>query len=81
MKYLEKLPEVQSAAGAALLDLGDGNWKMGEGAPLTAKAKGPKLGAGDEQVILSHYVCASFACLLSPENTHLKSFSVPQSTW
>ncbi|KAJ7661915.1 Cullin repeat-like-containing domain protein [Mycena polygramma] len=38
------LPEVQSAASAALLQLGDGNWKMGHEA-----------GGGDEQVILEHF--------------------------
>ncbi|KAG5221478.1 exocyst complex component exo [Salix suchowensis] len=29
VQYLDRLPEVQSAAGSALLKLGDGNWKMG----------------------------------------------------
>ncbi|KAF7321126.1 hypothetical protein HMN09_00200600 [Mycena chlorophos] len=53
VKYLDRLPEVHSAAAAALLQLGDGNWKMGEGVSV---AKGPKLGDGDEQVILEHFV-------------------------
>ncbi|KAF7307897.1 hypothetical protein MKEN_01150400 [Mycena kentingensis (nom. inval.)] len=53
VKYLDRLPEVHSAAAAALLQLGDGNWKMGEGVSL---AKGPKLGDGDEQLILEHFV-------------------------
>ncbi|KAL0957917.1 hypothetical protein HGRIS_000098 [Hohenbuehelia grisea] len=53
VKYLERLPEVQSAAGAALLLLGDGNWKMGEGVQV---GKGSKLGEGDEQLILEHFI-------------------------
>ncbi|KAJ7054683.1 Cullin repeat-like-containing domain protein [Mycena amicta] len=53
VKYLDRLPEVHSAAAAALLQLGDGNWKMGEGVQV---AKGPKLGDGDEQLILEHFV-------------------------
>ncbi len=54
VKYLDRIPEVQSAAGAALLTLGDGNWKMGEGVQV---GKASKLGEGDEHVILEHYVC------------------------
>jgi exocyst complex component 7 len=51
---MERLPEVQTAAGAALTALGDGNWKMGEGVSVQKS----KLGEGDEAVILEHYVCA-----------------------
>ncbi|SJL17663.1 uncharacterized protein ARMOST_21220 [Armillaria ostoyae] len=53
VKYLDRIPEVQSAAGAALVTLGDGNWKMGEGVQV---GKASKLGEGDEHVILEHYV-------------------------
>ncbi|CAK5272856.1 unnamed protein product [Mycena citricolor] len=53
VKYLERLPDVQEAASSALLQLGDGNWKMGEGVQV---GKGNKLGDGDEQVILEHFV-------------------------
>ncbi|KAH8813634.1 exocyst complex component, exo70 subunit [Flagelloscypha sp. PMI_526] len=53
VKYLDRLPDVQGAAASALLALGDGNWKMGEG---VAVSKGPKLGEGDEQIILEHFV-------------------------
>lgn len=56
IKYLTALPAVQVAVGAALLVLGDGNWKMGEGLQLS---KGPKLMEGQENVILEHYVCKS----------------------
>ncbi|KDQ22999.1 hypothetical protein PLEOSDRAFT_62377 [Pleurotus ostreatus PC15] len=55
VQYLDRLPEVQSAAGSALLKLGDGNWKMGEGVLPTA-AKASKLGEGDESLILEHFV-------------------------
>jgi exocyst complex protein 7 len=54
VQYLDRIPEVQDAAGSALLMLGDGNWKMGEGLQV---AKGPKLGDGDEAVVLEHYLC------------------------
>ncbi|KAJ7918299.1 Cullin repeat-like-containing domain protein [Mycena leptocephala] len=53
VKYMDRLPEVHSAAGAALLQLGDGNWKMGEGVTV---GKGAKLGGGDEQLILEHFM-------------------------
>ncbi|KAJ6529055.1 Cullin repeat-like-containing domain protein [Mycena vulgaris] len=53
VKYMDRLPEVQGAASDALLQLGDGNWKMGEGVQV---GKGSKLGDGDEQVILEHFV-------------------------
>ncbi|KAF9490346.1 exocyst complex component, exo70 subunit [Pleurotus eryngii] len=55
VQYLDRLPEVQSAAGSALLKLGDGNWKMGEGVLPTA-AKASKLGEGDESLFLEHFV-------------------------
>lgn len=60
MKYLLAIPSVQEAAGSALLTLGDGNWKMGEGLTVS---KGPKLGEGDESVVLEHYLC-EFCCLI-----------------
>ncbi|KAJ7153068.1 Cullin repeat-like-containing domain protein [Mycena crocata] len=53
VKYMDRLPEVHGAAGSALLQLGDGNWKMGEGVQV---GKAPKLGDGDEQLILEHFV-------------------------
>ena len=48
------IPAVQDAVGSALLTLGDGNWKMGDGVQVN---KGPKLGEGDETVIIEHYFC------------------------
>ncbi|KAF8886743.1 exocyst complex component exo70 subunit [Infundibulicybe gibba] len=51
--YLERLPDVKSAVGSALLTLGDGNWKMGEGVQV---GKASKAGDGDESVLIEHYV-------------------------
>lgn len=59
VKYMERLPEVQSAAGAALIALGDGNWKMGEGTTLGPKTAKP-LSSGDESIILQHYICTYY---------------------
>ncbi|KAF8909873.1 Cullin repeat-like-containing domain protein [Mucidula mucida] len=51
VKYLETLPEVQSAAGLALATLGDGNWKMGDG-----KQVGKKVDTNvSERTLLEHY--------------------------
>lgn len=50
---MERLPEVQSAVGAALLKLGDGNWKMGEGVRVGMTAKTEE---SDETVVLEHFV-------------------------
>ncbi|KAF7297371.1 hypothetical protein MIND_00970600 [Mycena indigotica] len=66
VKYLDRLPEVHGAAGAALLQLGDGNWKMGEGVQVQ---KGPKLGDGDEQVILEHFIYDVVSTALASLNT------------
>ncbi|KAG6864265.1 hypothetical protein C0991_010983 [Blastosporella zonata] len=55
IKYMERLPQVQAAVGSALLTLGDGNWKMGEGVQV---GKAAKAGESDEAVILEHYICA-----------------------
>ena len=48
------MPEVREAACAMLLTLGDGNWKMGEGARI---AKGTRQDV-DEKTILEHFTCA-----------------------
>lgn len=71
VKYLERLPDVSGAVGTALIALGDGNWKMGEGvmAGMKGGAAGQqtKLGEGDEGVVIEHYTCASYPFL----STHL----------
>ncbi|KAF8309619.1 Cullin repeat-like-containing domain protein [Amanita rubescens] len=54
--YLTKLPIVKGAVGSALLSLGDGNWKMGEGVQVGKGSKLPLVGGegGDtEQTILN----------------------------
>lgn len=52
---MEKLPQVQAAVGSALLTLGDGNWKMGEGVQVGKVTT--KSGESDETVLLEHFVC------------------------
>ncbi|KIP11817.1 hypothetical protein PHLGIDRAFT_62971 [Phlebiopsis gigantea 11061_1 CR5-6] len=52
VQYVERLPEVQTGVASALLTLGDGNWRMGEGVQV---GKTPKAGDIDEQTILEHY--------------------------
>lgn len=48
---------MQAAASSALLALGDGNWKMGEGVQVGKSSKG---GDVDEIVILEHFLCKLF---------------------
>lgn len=57
MEFLERVPEVKTAVGSALLKLGDGNWKMGEGITVPKTAR---LGEGDEDLILENFICQSF---------------------
>jgi exocyst complex protein 7 len=66
------VPEVKAAVGSALLKLGDGNWKMGEGITVPKTAR---LGEGDEDLILENFICQFF---LSPFHRSLTSL---QSTW
>ncbi|KAH7910959.1 Cullin repeat-like-containing domain protein [Hygrophoropsis aurantiaca] len=54
-QYLERIPEVQEAVGSALLSLGDGNWKMGDGKQIS-KGQKSTLGEGDEMTIIKHYI-------------------------
>lgn len=53
VSYLERMPEVQTAVGAALLTLGDGNWKMGEGVQVGRSNKAEVV---DERTVLEHYL-------------------------
>ncbi|KAI0062820.1 hypothetical protein BV25DRAFT_623858 [Artomyces pyxidatus] len=53
IRYLEQLLEVRDAVESALLTLGDGNWKMGDGVRV---ANAPKLGPGSEHILLEHYI-------------------------
>ena len=54
MEFIERVPEVKAAVGSALLKLGDGNWKMGEGITVPKTAR---LGEGDEDLILENFIC------------------------
>ncbi|KAF8811734.1 hypothetical protein BYT27DRAFT_7276127 [Phlegmacium glaucopus] len=53
VKYIEKIPRVQTAIESALLALGDGNWKMGEGIQV---GKGVKTDEVDHSNIIEHFV-------------------------
>ncbi|KAF9652386.1 hypothetical protein BDM02DRAFT_3266446 [Thelephora ganbajun] len=53
VEFLERVPEVKTAVGSALLKLGDGNWKMGEGITVPKTAR---LGEGDEDLILENFI-------------------------
>ncbi len=52
--YLSQLPEVLDAVGSALVAMGDGMWKMGEGA---GKVFG-KSDQDDERIVIEHFVCS-----------------------
>jgi exocyst complex protein 7 len=52
--YLSQIPEVMDAVGSALVTLGDGMWKMGEGA---GKVFG-KSDQDDERVVIEHFICS-----------------------
>jgi len=54
VKYLERLPKVQTAVSPALLALGDGDWKMGEGVQV---GKSPQGRITDENITLEHFLC------------------------
>ena len=46
---------MKDAAASALLTLGDGNWRMGEGTQV-GKTKPTEV---DEKTVLEHFTCAS----------------------
>ncbi|KAL1941802.1 hypothetical protein VTO73DRAFT_6802 [Trametes versicolor] len=70
VQYLERIPAVQDAAASALLTLGDGNWKMGEGTQI-GKTKAAEV---DEQTVLQHFthdvVSATVQSLLTLSRTN-----------
>ncbi|KAI0073224.1 hypothetical protein K474DRAFT_1666843 [Panus rudis PR-1116 ss-1] len=53
VSYIERIPEVRDAVASALLTLGDGNWKMGDGVQV---GKGAKAAEVDERTVLEHYL-------------------------
>ncbi|KAF8491339.1 exocyst complex component exo70 subunit [Russula emetica] len=62
-RYLEQLLEVRGAVGPALMLLGDGNWKMGDG--VQAKPNKGKAAPGSESVLIAHYAYDVVATLLT----------------
>jgi hypothetical protein len=69
LRYLEQLLEVRDAVGSALMLLGDGNWRMGEG--IQAKANQGKPAPGSESILIEHYTCTCvlFSRLPGPSHT------------
>ncbi|THH20305.1 hypothetical protein EW146_g1018 [Bondarzewia mesenterica] len=56
IRYLEQILAVQDAVASALVTLGDGNWKMGDGMRL-ATNKNPKSNEViNERILLEHYI-------------------------
>ncbi|EMD34621.1 hypothetical protein CERSUDRAFT_86027 [Gelatoporia subvermispora B] len=53
VQYMEKIQEVRDGVAGALMTLGDGNWKMGEG---TQVGKTNKSADVDERTVLEHYI-------------------------
>jgi hypothetical protein len=77
--YISKIPDVQGAVSAALLALGDGNWKMGEGVQVGAVGKraqptssssayggmdGEEEGPDEGREVLEHYIRESYRWLV-----------------
>jgi len=69
MQYMERIPDVQEAVGAALLSLGDGNWRMGDGMPVAKSNLGP----GDGSIIIEHFIYDVINTVISSLNTLSKS--------
>lgn len=59
VRYLEQLLVVRDAVGPALMLLGDGNWRMGDG--IQAKPNKGKPAPGSESVLIAHYTRTSFS--------------------
>ncbi|KIJ59184.1 hypothetical protein HYDPIDRAFT_118771 [Hydnomerulius pinastri MD-312] len=55
VQYMDRIPEVQEAVGSALLALGDGNWKMGDGKRV-GKTPNPSTSEVNEKTLIQHYV-------------------------
>jgi exocyst complex protein 7 len=53
VEYLQQIPQVVDAVGTALVALGDGMWKMGEGAGKVLD----KSDQDDERLLIEHFVC------------------------
>ncbi|KAG5640956.1 hypothetical protein DXG03_006537 [Asterophora parasitica] len=75
VKYMERLPQVETAVGSALLTLGDGNWKMGEGVQVGKSAK--LAGESDETAVLEHFVYDVIVTAITSLNTLSRSSRRP----
>ena len=51
---MKQLIQVEDAVCSALMALGDGNWRMGEGVQV---GKASKLSEANGRVVLEHYLC------------------------
>lgn len=69
---MERIFEVRDVVGPALLTLGDGNWKMGEG--VQVGNEGAKTDVGDEQTVIEHYTCHFFMFLIFSIALFTRSF-------
>ncbi|KAG8830294.1 hypothetical protein FRC17_005092 [Serendipita sp. 399] len=63
--YLQQIPQVMDAVGTALATLGDGMWKMGEGAGKVFD----KSDQDDERLIIEHFVYDVVTTLLNSLNS------------
>lgn len=57
MQFVERLPPVKDAVSAALVTLGDGKWKMGEGVQVGKGSVATDLSA---HTVLEHYMCECY---------------------
>ncbi|CCM01344.1 uncharacterized protein FIBRA_03394 [Fibroporia radiculosa] len=70
VEYLERLPEIREAVIAVLQTLGDGNWKMGEGAQVGKSGRSTET---DNQRILEHFVYDVISMILGTLQTMSRS--------
>ncbi|PVF94062.1 hypothetical protein CPB86DRAFT_766482 [Serendipita vermifera] len=65
VEYLQQIPQVMDAVGTALVALGDGMWKMGEGAGKVLD----KSDQDDERLLIEHFVYDVVTALLASLNS------------
>lgn len=69
INYLQQIPQVVDAVGTALVTLGDGMWKMGEGAGKVLE----RSEQDDERVLIERFVC-EYLNILNVATKTLKLF-------
>ncbi|KAG6819844.1 hypothetical protein H0H93_008047 [Arthromyces matolae] len=74
VRFMEKLPQCQTAVESALYALGDGNWKMGEGVKV---GKAGKADEDDEASILEHFTYDVVVTAVTSLNTLSRSSRRP----